>query len=327
MSQKHSNLPAFLDAMRGKRLLHLGHKYADCDALGSAYAMSRVLPGDVGFAGGMKVQAQALAEWLELECVDNPNPVNYDYTIVYDTLSVPLLGIPLPEHYAIFDHHESGGHRFSKIHSELAEAAEWGWVWPIESTCSLLIDLFQEHNIPMDSKMGVALAAGIITDTMRLRQAHGPALRRLAIALEAANMHVEDIWAVLENPAVRADRRPALLKSLGTLREFKYQGWSLLVAEIDTQDNAFVMMDTFIQLGWDVSMVSFPRWGETMVISTCTAEMVLETGVDLGGLMKALAPDVDASEAWGTRAAGRIIAPLALDDLTARCVETIRTAL
>jgi hypothetical protein len=63
------------------------------------------------------------------------------------------------------------------------------------------------------------------------------------------------------------------------------------------------------------------------VISVCTAELVLDAGVDLGGLMRALAPEVDASEAWGTRAAGRIIAPLALDDLTARCVEAIRTAL
>ena len=55
----------FLQAMDGLRLLHLGHKDADCDALASAYAMSCVLPGDVGFAKGLKTSAQDLAEWLE----------------------------------------------------------------------------------------------------------------------------------------------------------------------------------------------------------------------------------------------------------------------
>jgi len=327
MAKKYSNFPAFLDAMRGKRLLHIGHKHADCDALGSAYAMSRILPGDVGFACGLKVQAQALAEWLELECVDEPDPADYEFTIIYDTLSLPLLGVHLPERYAIFDHHESGGHRFSTIHNQLSDDAEWGWVWPIEATCSLLIDLFQEHDISIDQKMAVALAAGIMTDTVRLRQAHGPALRRLSMVLEAANSHVEDIWAVLENSAVRAARRPAILNSLRLFREVEHNGWSLLITEIDSQDNAFVVMDTIIQLGWDIGVVGFQKWEETMVITISTAAMVLETGIDLGGLMKALAPEIGASEAWGSRSAGRIIAPLTLDDLIAKCLEKIQTSL
>jgi nanoRNase/pAp phosphatase (c-di-AMP/oligoRNAs hydrolase) len=327
MAEKYSDFPAFLDAMHGKRLLHMGHKHADCDALGSAYAMSRILPGDVGFACGMKVQAWALAEWLELECVIEPDPTDYEYTIIYDTLSVHLLGVPLPDRYAIFDHHESGGHRFSTIQNQLADGAEWGWVWPIEATCSLLIDLFQKHNILIDEKMAVALAAGIVTDTVRLRQAHGPGLRRLSIVLEAANLHVEDIWAVLENPTVRSERRPAMLNALSTLREVEQNGWSMLVAEIDSQDNAFVMMDTIIQLGWDIGVVGFSKNGNTMVITICTAAMVLETGIDLGGLMKALAPEIGASDAWGTRSAGRIIAPMSLENLIARCVETTQGAL
>jgi hypothetical protein len=327
MAEKHSNFPAFLEAMRGKRLLHIGHKHTDCDALGSAYAMSQVLPGDVGFACGMKVQAQALAAWLDLKVINDPNPADYDYTIIYDTLSEPLLGTPLPAQYAIFDHHESGGHRFSTIQNELADAAEWGWVWPSEATCAVLIELFQAHDIPIDKKMGVALAAGIVTDTVRLRQAHGSALRHLSIALDAAEMYVEDIWGVLENAAVRAARRPAILNSMRALREIKHQGWSMLVAEIDSQDNAFVIMDMIIQLGWDIGLVAFPKGEETMVISICNAEMVHKMAIDLGGWMKALAPEIGASEAWGTRVAGRIIAPLSLDELTNRCLEKIQVSL
>ncbi len=132
MSEKYSNFKAFLTAMGGKRLLHIGHKHADCDALGSAYAMSRLLPGDLGFALELKVQAQSVAKWLDLEWVENPDPADYDYTIIYDTIRPDMLGVPMPERYAIFDHHESGGHRFSTLHNELADAAEWGWVKPVE---------------------------------------------------------------------------------------------------------------------------------------------------------------------------------------------------
>jgi nanoRNase/pAp phosphatase (c-di-AMP/oligoRNAs hydrolase) len=327
MAEKYSDFPAFLVAMRGKRLLHIGHKHADCDALGSAYALSRLLPGDVGFALDLKVQAQSVAKWLDLTWVKNPNPVNYDYTIIYDTVRADMLGVSMPARYALFDHHESGGHRFSTIHNELSDTAEWGWVKPVESTCSLLIELFQNHDISIDQKMGVALASGIVTDTARLQQAHAPALRRLAVALQAANLHVEDIWAVIEPRDIRAVRRPAVLESLRTIREVNYHGWSILISEIDSHDNGFVVSDALIQFGGDLAVVGFPKWDKAMVTTAATAEMVHNSRIDLGSLMKAMAPEVDATDAWGSRAGGRIIAPLPVYDLMIRCVDTIAGSL
>jgi len=238
-----------------------------------------------------------------------------------------MLGVPVPARYAVFDHHESGGHRFSTIHNELADGAEWGWVKPVESTCSLLIDLFLENGFLIDQKMGVALAAGIVTDTIRLRQAHAAALRRLGTALEAADMHVEDIWAVLEPQDIRAERRPAILESLRNIREIKHLGWSALISEIDSQDNGVVITDALIQFGGDMAVVGVPKWGQAMVITTCTAEMVEKTQIDLGGWMKALATGVGASDAWGSRVGGRIIAPLPVDVLIDRCMQTILESL
>lgn len=321
MSEKYSDFPAFLAAMRGKRLLHIGHKHADCDALGSAYAMSRLLPGDLGFALDLKVQAQSVARWLGFEWVENPDPADYDYTIIYDTVRPAMLGVPMPARYAIFDHHESGGHRFSTLYNELADAAEWGWVKPVDSTCSLLVDLFQKHDISIDHKMGVALAAGIVTDTARLQQAHASALRCLSVTLQAANLHVEDICAVIDPQDVRAARRPAVLESLRNIQEVNNNGWSCLVSEIDSHDNAFVVMDALIQIGGDMGVVGFPKWGQSMVMTTATAEMIQKTGIDMGGLMRALALEMDTSEAWGSLSGGRIIASLPVKILIERCVQ------
>ena len=105
-----ASFPDFLAAMQSKHLLHLGHKDADCDALGSAWAMSHILPGDVGFAGGIKASAQDLADGLGITPIIDPTPADYDYIIIYDTPHATLLGIDLPKRYALFDHHVPGGH-------------------------------------------------------------------------------------------------------------------------------------------------------------------------------------------------------------------------
>ena len=106
-----SSFPEFMEAMRGEKLVHLGHKDADCDALGSAFVLSCLLPGDIGFARGVKATAHDLAEWLGLTILIDPDPAKYDYVTIYDTYSLSMLGLPLPERYALFDHHEPGGHR------------------------------------------------------------------------------------------------------------------------------------------------------------------------------------------------------------------------
>lgn len=247
---------AFIAAMQGKNLLHLGHKGADCDALGSAFALSCILPGDIGFARSMKASAQSLAEWLGIKVLIDPDPATYDYVIIHDTCSLAVLGLPIPERYALFDHHEPGGHRYAEFHSELAAGAEWAWVRPLESTCSLMVDLFQTYAVKIDQRMAVALAAGIVTDTIWLRQANAHALRRLATVLEIADLHVEDVFAVTDSPKRRAARRPIILEAMRGTQEQVINGWSILVAETDSQDNGFVGHGCVETVGGEISVSS-----------------------------------------------------------------------
>ena len=99
------------------------------------------------------------------------------------------------------------------------------------------------------------------------------------------------------------------------------------MAEVDSQDQGFVILDTILQLGADAGVVGFPKGECAMTISACTAEMVTETGMSLGGLMRSLATEIEATEAWGTRVGGRIVAPISVPGLITRCVETILAAL
>jgi hypothetical protein len=321
------NFSEFLTVMRGKRLLHLGHKEADCDALGSAYAMSCVLSGDLGFAGGLKATAQDLADHIGIQVLTDPDPGTYDCTIIYDTYSAHLLGLPLPDRFALFDHHEPGGHRFSRLNSKLAGSAEWAFVQPVESTCSLLVDLFLEHGVTITPDMALALAAGIVTDTIWLRNADAAALRRLAVLLEAADLYVEGVLAVVDGAGRKSARRPVVLDAIHGLQEHNSGGWSILSAETDSLDYGFAVTEALNHLGGDVCVVAFPRNGYAMVMAECRASLVEHIGIDLAGLMKEVAPVVSARETWGTRELGRIVAPAPVSQLLDVCVNSISEAL
>ena len=80
-----SDFTPFVNAMRGRTLLHVGHRDADCDAVAAAYAMNSILPGDIGFAQGLKASAQALVDWLRISPVIDPDPLEYEYTLIYDS--------------------------------------------------------------------------------------------------------------------------------------------------------------------------------------------------------------------------------------------------
>ena len=324
--ERLSNFPEFLKAMGGKYILHLGHRDADCDAMACAYAMSRILPGDVGFAQNVKDSAQNLARWLDFEYLIDPDPADYDYTIIYDTISLNMLGMPLPARYALFDHHESGGHRYSTLRSELAGDAEWAWVYPVDSTCSILIDLFASIDLQIDKKTAVALATGIVTDTARLRLANGGAIRRLGSVLEPHNLYIDDVMTVFENPDLRMTRNRALLDAMQGLKETACNGWQILSTEISTQEYAFILLDVLHHVG-DVIIVSFPKNGMTMVMAECASAIVQTTDIDMAGLMKSLREETNTGETWGTRALGRIIAPLPPRQLMDICMRAVKTAL
>jgi nanoRNase/pAp phosphatase (c-di-AMP/oligoRNAs hydrolase) len=325
-NENNSDFSAFLTAMRGRRLLHLGHKDADCDALACAYALSRVLPGDIGFAGGLKTSAQELANWLSIRPVIDPDPSEYDYTLIYDTFTPFLLDVPLPPAYAIFDHHVSGGRPYVARENLLAEGAGWQWIWPVEATSSILVDLLTAEGIHIDLKMAVALAAGIITDTNMLKVAGAPAFQRIATLMAPHELSYVDILDVIDPPSKTASRRAAVVKAMQTLNETHSNGWSILATQTDSHDNGFAVMGVLNRLG-DINMVGFPKGENAMVMVECNPFLVEKTGIDLGAIIIRVGELIGAEDAWGIPIAGRVVAALAGAELIRLCRDQIAQAL
>jgi len=327
MTAKGSDFAAFLRAMRGKRLLYLGHRDADCDALGSAYALSRALPGEVGFAEGLKTSARDLAAWLGMEPLLDPDPADYAYTIICDTPSHDLLGVPLPAQYALFDHHVPGGHRYSDFHSELAAGATWSWVKPFESTCSVVAEQLLAHGIPIERDVAVALAAGMVTDTAWLALADAGTFRRLANVLAPPGLYLEDVLAAIDGPNRQAARRSAVLAALHTVRETRVGYWGILAAHTDSHDHGFAVAAALRRLGADVSVVAFPKDEAAMAMAECGPAVVERTNLNLGAIAGTVAQQTDAEQTWGTSLFGRVIDNIEEDALLAAYVDAIASAL
>ncbi|MBP7999463.1 MAG: DHH family phosphoesterase [Chloroflexi bacterium] len=340
----------FLAWVRGRKILHLTHQDADCDAIGSAFALSRVIPGDVGFARGLKTSAQDLADGLGLTYRLNPDPLTYDYVIIYDTPNLKQLALPLPPRFALFDHHVPGGHRYSNFRNDLQQDAEWVWVKPINSTCALLTELFTEAGIPITREMSLALAAGMVTDTSWLSIANAPMLRHLALALEPNNLYLEDVYALIDSPNRQAQRRAAVLQAFRHIEERQANGLTLLATVTDSYDNGFAVMGALARLGADVRLVAFPKIGtpETQKLSEfppvptsspefpgvptsrsqimfeCDGVLVEQRGVDFEKVGRELAAALPNGETWGTRSWGRVVADMMPGELLAAAIEFLQ---
>jgi len=338
----------FLDWVRGRNILHLTHQDADCDAIGSAFALSRVIPGDVGFARGLKTSAQDLADGLGLTYILDPDPLAYDYVVIYDTPNLKQLALPLPPRFALFDHHVPGGHRYSNFHNDLQKDAEWVWVKPISSTCALLTELFSEAGITITRGMSLALAAGMVTDTSWLTIANAPMLRHLALALEPNNLYLEDVYNLIDSPNRQTQRRTAVLQAFRQVEERQANGLSLLGTVTDSYDNGFTVMGALARLGVDVRLVAFPK-GDTLgtlgtrtvppsspefppvptsrsqVMFECDGVLVEQRGIDFEKVGRELAAALPNGETWGTRSWGRVVADMTPESLLAAALDFLLT--
>ena len=343
----------FLDWVRGRKILHLTHQDADCDAIGSAFALSRVVPGDLGFARSLKTSAQDLADGLGLTYHLNPDPQAYEYVIIYDTPNLKQLALPLPPRFALFDHHVPGGHRYSNFRNDLQQDAEWAWVKPINSTCALLAELFTSTGTPITREMSLALAAGMVTDTSWLSIANAPTLRHLALALEPNNLYLEDVYALIDSPNRRGQRRTAVLQALRRVEERQANGLTLLATLTDSYDNGFAVMGALARLGADVRLVGFPKMGtpgtqklaefsgvatsspefppvppsRSQVMFECDGLLVEQRGVDFEKVGRELAAALPNGETWGTRSWGRVVADVTPGELVAAALAFLQRVL
>ncbi len=308
-------------------MLYLMHRDADCDALGAAFALSTHLPGTLGVNGGLKTSALDLVESLGVIIERFPQVNAFGHVILVDTPNEELVGGRLPAEYSIIDHHVGGGVRFTHFENTLVPKALFAFVEPLEATCALVWDLLLAVDFPISRPAGLALLAGILTDTVWLSIAPPAALRRVGDIMEHTGLTLEDVYAAIDGESRSAVRRKATLKAIQSAREFDAGGLAIIAAITNNHDNGFAVSVALVRLGADIRIVAFEKNGEAMVMVETDMVHADRMRLDVHQILVRLSKMIGGGHHWGTRIFGRLIAPIPVDRLLAETINVVCVAI
>jgi nanoRNase/pAp phosphatase (c-di-AMP/oligoRNAs hydrolase) len=272
--------------MKGEHNLLLCHDQADSDAIGAAYALARYIGGDVGVPQAVATHTHRLIEELEVPVVIAPDTTRYQHVVVVDAASPVQLRESLPEKFWFVDHHPE---------NDLQKLALGGLYDPVSSTCQLVYRLLKEVGAPLDRKTGLALAAGIMTDTINFHKGDAEAFRAFGEILDACGLTYEEIQR-LYMADERRDRG-AICQAAIQAEQYELDGYHVLVTEIGSNIPTFAARALF-DLGADVSIVGYARGEEVEIRMYVRQELSIKHNIDAAAVFRTV-EGMDTGTVWG----------------------------
>lgn len=288
---------AALEALRAGSLLHLMHVNADCDCIGSAFALQAAFGGTVGAPGGVSAPGRRLAARLGLEVDEHPDPSAHGQSVVLDCSTRVQLGplagkVPRP---VLFDHHAYG----DAWEEAVAVVRDPGR----SSTCEVVLRFLQDAGVPLTREMALALATGIVSDSASFRFANEDTFRAMADLCAVGGFTLQDIHALLEETEEGDDysRRMANLKAGQRAYVEDVRGYLLAISEVGAHEAS--ASKGLVRLGADCAFVAAERDGAIRV-SARGSQALTEAGVNLGHLVNAVATRLGVSGGGHAGSAG-----------------------
>ncbi len=305
----------FFNKLKGYRnILFLCHRNADCDSIGSAYALASVFNGTIGAIESTNRVAQTLLDALEAKVELNPEPARFEFTVVVDTATRDMLGAALPGKYAVVDHHEF---------SELTGNAEFYLQKHVDATAELVYDLLKHNNVHISRKIALALITGIVTDTGHFKHAKPESFRKVAEILEQSGLRFGEVLDVLANLPSDISARIAVLKAAGRMSVTRLNDYLIVTSEVSAYRDAAA--SALVVIGADIAFVSSEEDGETRISSRAKREAV-ERGMNLALIAKTVSEKYGGSSGGHEGAAGLSV-KAKLEDVTRECVAEAKRAL
>ncbi|MGC9113515.1 MAG: DHH family phosphoesterase [Candidatus Micrarchaeia archaeon] len=275
-----------LKALKGRTLIS-AHSLADADALASAFAAAKIVPGAVvAFPDKPAAHATKIAEatGLKIRLLKKGELNEFDNAVLVDVSTSSLLGSLASEFeefahkkkLVVIDHH---------LHSKKIPGAKCH-VLPNRSSCSeILHEMLKKNKTKKDWRTALLLAAGILSDTAFLKSANSSsyaALGELLAFLESKDWNYEKVRSlVLPRPDL--SQRIAVLKALSSARVYSLEAGKHKFVAAVAQSHAFELQcaAALTEAGADYAFVGNDHEGR---ISGVKAEGM--QGASIGKLME-----------------------------------------
>ncbi|MFW9767472.1 MAG: bifunctional oligoribonuclease/PAP phosphatase NrnA [Candidatus Thorarchaeota archaeon] len=310
--------------------LIIGHQNADPDAVCAMIAFARLygLINPSGFAtlvadDSSKLSNQVLRKFAPDVSIKKTSDESHDFYVLIDTNSRFQLGPALQDIIIdstitlVVDHHEANLEidslaKYQIVHSEKS------------STCEILVDVFEELGISIDSDTANLLLTGMLFDTRRFFYADTNTLSAAIKLVRAGAVYDECVKSLLIQPD--RSERIARLKAARRVKVHLVGNWILAVSKI----NAFEASACrgLIELGADVAIVGgSPRKGTVRLSSRSTRAFYESTGINLGtDVMDTIGVLIDGEGGGHANAAGAN-GKKHLDEALEKSLEIIRSAI
>lgn len=274
-----------LGEYRNRRLLVLCHDDADSDALGAAHVLARVLGADMAVPRIISEHARELEIKLRMQVLLQPDPREYDLTVLVDTADAQQLPGCMPREYLLVDHHANN----TLVDGALAVIHEL-----TDSTCQLVWRICHKLNAPVDENMALALGAGIMGDTRYLATASNSSIADLAAILEEAQTSYQSLLQVLRITSKIA--REVRLQAAFSAQ--LHRVGNCLVASTSAERNyVYYIAMMLVELGADIAAVGYQQSDSCFI--RLAKNPVTVTDMDLYAILEVAVQDYPRTNFWG----------------------------
>jgi phosphoesterase RecJ-like protein len=274
---------ALIDKLDAKLAVLLCHHNADPDAIGSAFAFSKLLKRlrpkmetEIVAASGPSKLAKEMLKSLPLELTNQPRIEEADLIVLLDTNTIQQLdewGKRINPNYplVVIDHHVSHPEteRLATISVTDEEAS---------STCEIVYRLFKEAEIKPTIDEAKALFLGIAFDTRHFIIATSEALKVVS-ELTEKGINAQEVLSILSLPMQHSER-VARLKAGKRLKLLRINDWLIALSHVSAYQASACR--GLIALGAHIAVVAGQKAGKIQVSLRATREFYAGTGIHLG---------------------------------------------
>ncbi len=297
----------FLAKYEGKKIAIATHNRADADALSSAFAISKAVPGSVVCTSeemneGAKMLAARLGiEVSELEKLDRGE---YAGLVVTDTSAYTLLpGARGWKILCIIDHHRTDG----KDMSGEFEIIEPGSPSAAEIVAGIVPSVGKDA--------AFALCVGIIADGARFKSARANTFETLARLMRIAGAEYSDLLSYAE-PEPKQESKTAVLSAMKRVEWVYAAGYVIATTEVGSNESEAASL---ISEAADVAFVA--KWKEREKETRISARARRGVRVPLNLVMGEVGKSLGGAGGGHAKAAGAAL-KAHTDEALKKCVET-----
>jgi len=277
-------ITALLDQVNAKLVVLLCHHNADPDAIGAAFAFSRLierlrprLRTEIAAAEGPSRLSKHVLAALPTKLTSDPNIEGADAIVLLDTNTIQQLNRwekrvrATRSPIIVVDHHAS--HPETERLAALSVTNE-----NASSTCEIIYRFFLDMNVRLTESEAKALFLGIAFDTRHFILANSTTLKIVADLIDSG-VNAQEALSLLSLPMVESERI-ARLKAAKRVRFLKIGGWIVALSDVGAYQASAAR--ALISLGTHLAIVAGKRNEHLRVSMRASREFYQKTGIHLG---------------------------------------------